>query len=587
MYARGSSLHEAFLVGVSVAIAAVPEGLAAVVTIALAQGARAMAHRGAIVRSLSAIETLGEATVIATDKTGTLTLNELRIVDVQPAPGRLADDVVAVGALASTGSRVEDGGAHRFTGDPVDVAFLVEAAERGVLDETARRVGEIPFDPERRRVTTVYEHDGRRRVAVKGAPEVLLDLGALPEDALGSLERTASRWAASGLRVLAVGERWPPEEVGEDGLERELEILGLVALQDPLRETSAGAVSAARQAGIDVLMVTGDHPRTAESIARALDLDDAVAVTGPELEAMDERSLGTAAAEHKVFARVAPADKLRLVESLQGAGQVVAVTGDGINDAPALRRADAGVAMGRSGTEAARQAAEVVLTDDDFATIVAAVREGRIIGDNVRKFVAFLLSANLGEIVLFAIVVLAGLGVPMTVVQVLTVNLLTDGLPAIALTRDPASPATMRRPPNPLGTLFTREQAVLLGVAGISVGLAATGAYIAGRELDSGAAQTMAFATIALAELVFVYSIRSPTRPAWREPGNRVLALSVVASAAVVLLGIYLPLGQELLGTEPLDGEELAVVLTLAVTPSLVTESAKLIRRRRSSVREE
>ena len=567
MLARGAALDEAFLVGVSVAVAAVPEGLAAVVTIALAQGARAMAQRGAIVRSLSAIETLGEATVIATDKTGTLTLNELRIVDVEPAPGRIADDVVAVGALASAGVVLDEDGLRRFAGDPVDVAFLVEADRRGVLDERRDRIAEIPFDPERRRATAVYDHGGRRRVAAKGAHEVLFEIGSLSDHARGALEQTARRWAESGLRVLAVGERWPDEgerEEGEDAhdLEHGVEILGLVALQDPLRPTSGEAISAARRAGIDVVMVTGDHPTTAASIARLLDVP-----------------------HDRVFARVTPVDKLRLVESLQQEGHVVAVTGDGINDAPALRRADVGVAMGRSGTEAARQAAEVVLTDDDFATIVAAVREGRVIGDNVRKFVAFLLSANFGEVVLFAIVVLAGLGVPMTVVQVLTVNLLTDGLPAIALTRDPASPTTMLRPPTPLGRLFGRDQLVLLTIAGTTVGLAATGAYVLGRELAPEGAQTMAFATIALAELVFVYSIRSQSQPAWRGPRNHLLALSVAASGAFVILGIYLPFARELLGTEPLGITELGIVLALALTPSVLVEVTKAIRRAERSQR--
>jgi Ca2+-transporting ATPase len=581
MLAQGSSFDEAFLVGVSVAVAAVPEGLAAVVTIALAQGAHGMARRGAIVRSLSAIETLGEATVIATDKTGTLTLNELRIVDVEPTPGRVSDDVVAAGALASSGVLVDEDGFTRFVGDPVDGAFLVEATDRGLNRDRPERIAEIPFDPERKRATAVYDVEGRRRVAMKGAHEVLFELAGLPPDSRRALEETAARWAENGLRVLAVAEGWADEHGSTDVWERGLEVVGVVALQDPLRETSASAVEAARRAGIGVLMVTGDHPRTAASIARELDLGDEAPLTGPELDALDDESLDRTLPHHTVFARVAPAHKLRLVEALQRGGQVVAVTGDGINDAPALRRADAGVAMGRSGTEAARQASEVVLTDDDFATIIAAVREGRIIGDNVRKFVAFLLSANLGEIVLFAVAVLGGLGAPMTVVQVLTVNLLTDGLPAIALTRDPASPLTMLRPPTPLGTLFGREQSLLLAAAGVTVGAAATVAYLVGRELEPDAAQTMAFATIALAELIFVYSIRSSTQAAWAGPRNRALAVSVAASAGLVLLGIYLPFARELLGAQALDATQLAVVLVLALTPSFFIETGKAFARRR------
>jgi Ca2+-transporting ATPase len=330
-------------------------------------------------------------------------------------------------------------------------------------------------------------------------------------------------------------------------------------------------------------MVTGDHPLTAASIAHQLELGDAAPVTGPELDAMDDERLAEALPRHSVFARVAPAHKLRLVSALQRAGHVVAVTGDGINDAPALRRADAGVAMGRSGTEAARQASEVVLTDDDFATIVAAVREGRVIGDNVRKFVAFLLSANLGEIVLFVVAVLAGLGAPMTVVQVLTVNLLTDGLPAIALTRDPASPRTMLRPPAPLGALFDRSQTLLLTFAGLAVGAAGTIAYVVGREVAPEAAQTMAFATIALAELVFVYSVRSSTQPAWAGPRNRALAWSVLVSASLVLLAVYLPFARGLLGAHALSAWELVLVLVLALAPTVLVEAGKALVGRRSS----
>jgi Ca2+-transporting ATPase len=541
MLAWGESVREAFLVGAAVAVAAVPEGLTATVTIALAQGAVAMARRGAIVRRLAAVETLGEATVIATDKTGTLTRNRLAVVAVEAAGGRTREEVLAAGALATTGDA-----------DPLDAALRDAAGSR----DRPPRLSEVPFDPERRRTTVVVEDANGAMTVVKGAPETVLALAGGDPREHDRLAARAEDWAASGLRVLAVA-----DGVGAD--ERSLAPVGLVGLEDPLRPRAAESIERARAAGIRVLMLTGDHPATAASIGRRLRL-----------------------AEEDVYARVTPAEKLELVRREQERGEVVAVTGDGINDAPALRRADVGVAMGQSGTEAAREAADLVLTDDDFATIVAAVEEGRRIDDNLRTFVAFLLSANFGEVLLFAFAVLAGLGSPMTVVQVLTVNLLTDGLPAIALARDPASGDTMRRRPRRLGALFSPALRAWLGVAGLVVGLAATVAYLLGRALDPGAAQTMAYATIALAELALVYALRTPG-PFWRGPRNRLLNLGVLASAAVVAATIAAPPLRDAFGTVALGPRELAIVLALALLPGLAVELAKAVRRARIRERAE
>ncbi|HET6643152.1 MAG TPA: cation-transporting P-type ATPase [Gaiellaceae bacterium] len=554
MVAQGETLQDSFLVGVAVAVAAVPEGLGAVVTIALAQGATAMARRGAIVRRLAAIETLGETTVIATDKTGTLTLNELHVAAVEAAYERKPHEVLAAGALAST------------AGDPIDTALVRAAREAGLEpDDADERLDEIPFDALRRRVTVLYSHpSGAGRLVVKGAPEAVLPRCDLSATDAERFDRLAEEWGRRGLRILAVAERELTQHVGSlEQAEESLATVGLVGLHDPVRPAVPAAVETAHGAGIDVVMVTGDHPTTAEAVARELGIQDG-------------------AAEPKVLARVEPVDKLRLVERLQSRGEIVAVTGDGINDAPALRRADVGISMGRSGTEAAREASDVVLTDDDFSTIVAAIREGRRIGDNLRTFLAFLLSANAGEVVLFAVAVLAGLGAPMTVVQVLAVNLLTDGLPAIALARDPASADTMRRPPAHLGTLLGRELTLALVAAGLGVGLAATGAYLVGREVDPGAAQTMAFATIALAELVLVFAVRTPHRPAWRGSRNETLMVAVIGSVLVVAAAIYVPLGRELTGTEALGPFELGVVLALAVAPAALVEVAKAARRLRA-----
>lgn len=587
MFARGASLEEAFLVGVSVAVAAVPEGLAATVTIALAQGARAMAAKGAIVRRLTAVETLGGATVIAADKTGTLTVNQLRIVAVQPEAGRSEHEVLTAGALASTADLVEDGDQLRVAGDPVDGAFLLAAVAEAGVDprhvQGRRRVSEVPFDPQRKRLTTIYELDGQRRVLVKGAPETLIERSRLSEQRKSELLTEAMNWAGDGLRVLAVGERVLDDEAsGEDELDCELELLGLVGLRDPLRASAADSIRRAREAGLSVAILTGDHPMTAAAIGRALELPETSPLTGQQLESLNDSELAEATRQHSVFARVTPADKLRLVASLQQLGHVVAVTGDGINDTPALRRADVGVAMGRSGTEAAREAADVVLTDDDFSTLVAGIAEGRRIASNIRNFVVFLLSANFGEVILFAIAILAGLGAPMTVVQVLTVNLVTDGLPAIALARDPASGLAMRRPPRGHEALFPRRLQLALALMGIGVGLTATAAYVIGREIEPEAAQTMAFATLAVAELVLVFSIRSGTSPAWRAPHNRLLLASVVLSFWLVILIIFVPSLRHVFGTEPLSMAAAAIVAGLSVAPAALTEATKLFLRRSS-----
>jgi P-type Ca2+ transporter type 2C len=556
MLARGSSAHEAFLVGVSVAVAAVPEGLAATVTIALALGARAMAKRGAIVRRLSAVETLGSATIVASDKTGTLTKNELRLAATAPVGDVDERRLLLAGALASTAELIEDNGSVRVAGDPVDGAFLLAARDRGISPEREPGGGstlrELPFDSSRKRMTVVYGSPEGTWAYVKGAPEVILERSALSEEQRAALQTQAEAWARNGLRVLAVAERELPSEdaLDDEELETGLQMLGLVGLHDPPRDAAAGAIAEAHAAGLRVEMLTGDHPLTAAAIGRSLGLPAEV-----------------------VHSRVTPEEKLRLVEHRQAEGEVVAVTGDGVNDAPALRRADVGVSMGRGGTEAAREASDLVLTNDDFATIVAAIREGRAIADNIRKFVAFLLSANLGEVALFAVAILAGLGTPMTVVQVLLVNVLTDGLPAVALARDPASPGTMQRPPERSTRLFPRLDWIALALVGTLVGLAALGAFLVGAGGD--AARTRAFATIAIAELALVFCVRSRLVHAWREPRNPYLFASVALSAGIVASALFVPVLNDWLETVRPTTSDLAVIGGLALVPALGVELLK------------
>jgi Ca2+-transporting ATPase len=409
-------------------------------------------------------------------------------------------------------------------------------------------------------MTVVFDERGGRRAYVKGALEVLLARSDAPEDEARMLEEAAHAFATEGLRVIAVAAKdLGDADLGDDdAVESGLTMIGLVALHDPLRATAAETVERARAAGLRVDMMTGDHPVTAAAIGRSLGLSE----------------------EH-IHARVTPAEKLRLVERLQAEGEVVAVTGDGVNDAPALRRADVGVAMGRAGTEAAREAAEIVLTDDDFATIVGAIREGRRISDNIRKFIAFLLSANLGEVALFAVAIAAGLGTPMAVVQVLLINVLTDGLPAIALTQDRAEPGVMRRLPERGDRLFTARGWAALIAIGALVGLAALAAFLAGDDGSAGDAETMAFATVAFAELALVFALRSPIRPFWEAPRNSYLLGSVVLSAALVVLAVYVPGLNDPLATVPLGAAQAAIVLTLAALPFVLVELGKAFFRSR------
>ena len=422
--------------------------------------------------------------------------------------------------LASTADLLDDEGGIRIAGDPVDGAFLLALAAAGGADPRSggrTRVRVVPFDPTRRRLTAVYEENGRRRVARErragDADRALLPggEGAPPVACQGNgLGRRTDCACSPSANECSAAIRWPTR-TSSTAASR---FSGSSACGIPSVQRRADSIRRARAEGVGVAILTGDHPVTATAIARALELPDGVPLTGLQLEALDDAELGRAIQDHSVFARVTPADKLRLVEALQRAGHVVAVTGDGINDTPALRRADVGVAMGGSGTESAREAADVVLTDDDFATIVAAIHEGRRIADNIRNFVAFLLSANLGEVVLFAIAIIAGIGAPMTVVQVLTVNLLTDGLPAVALSRDPASVPTARSRPRGHDSLFPRPLQLALVLMGLAVGLAATAAYVIGRALEPDAAQTMAFATLATpSSCSSSRSARAPRRP--------------------------------------------------------------------------
>jgi len=537
---RGNPIEEMLLTAISLAVAAIPEGLPAIITIGLSLGASRMVKRNALIRRLPAVETLGSVTTICSDKTGTLTRNEMTTTMVA-LPGHEDVSVSGVGyqpvgeffvdgkrlhamnddalarflkaAALCTDAYVEQEGENghwTVVGDTTEGALLVAARKAGwsreQLQDDLPRVAEIPFDSERKAMTTIHEPRGRFATAlfnhapavafVKGAPDRLVEWAThetMPDGPVPLSDERRRVWlakvdemASRGLRVLGVAYRPLAEVPDGDGLkpeiiERDLYLLGLAGIMDPPRSEAARAVKVAHEAGIRTIMITGDHQLTAEAIARQLGIleDGQRAVSGMEVEAMSDEQLRQTVRQTSAFARVAPEHKLRVVEALQAHGEIVAMTGDGVNDAPALKRADIGVAMGITGTDVSKSAADMVLTDDNFASIVAAVEEGRTIYDNIRKFIRYLLSTNAGEIVTMFAGLMIGLKSPLLAIQILWINLVTDGLPAIALGFEPAEPDTMKRPPrSPQESIFARGVGVHVIWVGLFLGVVTLAGYV-------------------------------------------------------------------------------------------------------------
>ncbi|MFT3917749.1 MAG: HAD-IC family P-type ATPase [Anaeromyxobacteraceae bacterium] len=591
---RGYALADGLMVAITIAVAAVPEGLPAVITIALAVGVQRMARRHAVVRHLPSVETLGATTVICSDKTGTLTRNELTVQEVWVPEGAGREALLRAAALCNDAGLVRAGGRLAVTGDPTEGALLVAAEEGGVAVEAVRaawpRLDTIPFESERRLMATLHRApDGEAVLLAKGAPEVIVPRAALPPAAATGALARAGALARRGMRVLAVAaRRLPPgtAEVVDADAGGGLELLGLVGMLDPPRPAAIAAVAACHEAGIAVKMITGDHVGTAEAIGERLGLcreGDRV-VTGAELGAMDDAAFGRAAREANVFARVAPEHKLRLVRALQAGGHVVAMTGDGVNDAPALRQADVGVAMGLAGTAVSREAADVVLADDDFATLSAAVEEGRRIHDNLVKSLAFVLPANLGLGLILAASVLAfplhevdGALVPLLPVlptQLLWVNLVASVTLSVPLAFEVAEHDVMRRPPRPpgaplLGRFVVRRTLLVASVmAAGAIGLFlweyAGEVARAGHAVALAEARTMAVTTVVFFQAFYLFDCRSLSGPAWRLGmfSNRAVYAGVGALLLLQAGFVYLPFMQAVFGTRALDLE--AVLLSAA-----------------------
>ena len=621
---RGQPFIEMFIFGIALAVAAVPEALPAVVTISLAIGVQRMVKRHALMRRLPAVETLGCTSVICSDKTGTLTRDEMTVRAVfvadetleitgagyEPSGSFLREGkpvdpsdslrrLFTAATLASDARVVHDAadGRWRVKGDPTEGALIVAAAKAGLhkadLDARWPRVGEIPFTSETKRMTTLHAGPEGEIAFAKGAPEVILDscthcwtpTGAAPLDQAGRemVLAAAHRMAGRALRVLGVASK-PADRL--DYAEHGMTWLGLVGMIDPPRPEAQAAIRTCERAGIRVVMITGDHPATAEAVARELGLlkEGGGVVTGAGLEAMSDEDLAGRVEQIQVYARVSPAHKLRVVTAWQERGHIAAMTGDGVNDAPALKKADIGIAMGITGTDVTREAAAMTLTDDNFASIVAAIEEGRGIFGNIKKYLMYLLSSNVGEIGLMAGATLAGLPLPLSAVQILYVNLATDGLPALALAVDPPDPDIMRgRPRNPRVGIFTRPVVALMAVGGTWSALANLGLFTwalrSGRSTSE--AMTMTFVSLVVIQFFKAYNFRSDRQSVLVRPfANMWLNLAVLTGLMMLAVVVHVPVLQEPFGTYSLTPRDWAIIVAVAFSVVPVLEVAKVLLRR-------
>lgn len=593
--ARGEAAGLMFLTSVSLAVAAIPEALPVVVAVALALGAGAMARRNALVRRLPAVESLGAVTVICTDKTGTLTRNRMEVAQVFDAGsvdgGRASPVLLAAMTLCNDAQRSEGA---KATGDPTEIALLEAAEGAGEASSSTRaafpRVMEIPFDADRKRMTTVHRLDGAFVAYTKGAPERVLDRCVAEHAPTGeqpiareAISRQVQAMAEQGLRVIAFARReWivPPEGVPADAVETDLVFLGLAGLADPLRPDAVSAVAECRAAGIVAVMITGDHPATARAIADQLGLgrDGKVVIDGAELERLNDEALRERVENAVVFARATPEHKIRIVSALQARGEIVAMTGDGVNDAPALKRADVGVAMGQCGTDVAREASHLVLLDDHFATIVAAVREGRRIYDNIRKFVRYVLAGNVGEVMIIFLAPFLGLPIPLLPIQILWVNLVTDGLPGLALVGELAEPGLMKRPPrSPAESLFAHGLWQHVLWVGCLIAALCLAVHAWAEATGNPRGHTMVFSLLALAQLAHVMAIRSERESLWRigVGSNAPLLAAVLLTVALQLAVVYVPVLNEIFHTEPLHAAELLACFALAAVVFVAVEGEK------------
>jgi Ca2+-transporting ATPase len=642
-----------FLTAVSLAIAAVPEGLPAIVTICLALGMQQMVKHHALIRKLPAVETLGCATVVCSDKTGTLTQNQMTVVqgwagdkrfritgegynpigqffvDGKPSDLRTDPDATVLlhGAVLCNDAKLEERSdtagtrSWQMVGDPTEGAMVVAAAKcgfrRGDMEQALPRVQEIPFDSERKRMTTIHRRDGSPSQAsvasfaypqfvafVKGAPDIVLDhcthiqqagqAVALTEEKRREVLEQNRDMASNALRVLGVAYRplaEVPESLRPEDLEKDLTFVGLLGMIDPARPEVMAAVNVARGAGLRSIMVTGDYKDTAEAIAREIGLltKGGLVLTGPEIEKLSDEELAARTDNLQVCCRVSPQHKTRIVDALKSRDHVVAMTGDGVNDAPALKRANIGVAMGITGTDVTKQTADMVLTDDNYASIVAAIEQGRIIYSNIRKFVYFLLACNAGEILIIFGSMLLGLPIPLRPVQLLWLNLVSDGAPALALGMEKGDPDIMKHPPRPpKEPVINRDMAIGIGVIAVVDAIAILLAFYFGLQRYPGhleAAQTIAFVTLCTSELIRAYTARSEYHSVFSIGvfSNKWMNWAVLASFLLVLAVVYVPFLQPFFDTVPLTANDWLFMFPFFFASPIAMELVKVYFRRRTT----
>lgn len=611
-YFQGRPPLEMFMLAVSLAVAAIPEGLPAIVTIVLSIGVQKMIKKSAIIRRLPAVETLGTASVICSDKTGTLTQNKMTVVkvynndklletenvDIEDNHNRLALEICL---LCNDATIEEDNGDKKAIGDPTEIALVVLGNNKNLfrknLENDLKRVNEIPFDSDRKLMTTIHTYNNNYRVFTKGAPDVLIErckkilinneVKELNEDFKTKIKNINKEMAEKALRVLAVGYKdidSIPNEVSSQNVENDLVFVGMVGMIDPPREEVKIAVKKCRSAGIKPVMITGDYKLTAMTIAKELGIleEGDLAIEGVELDKMDDEEFNNSIEKYSVFARVSPQHKVKIVVAWQNKGKIVAMTGDGVNDAPSLKRANIGCAMGITGTDVSKEAADMILTDDNFSTIVSAVEEGRTIYDNIKKSIHYLLSCNIGEIVALFVALLFNLPNPLLPIHILWINLVTDSFPALSLGVDPGEPDIMdRKPRDPKEGIFAKGLGISIFIKGLIIGFVTLLAFFTGKVYDLETGRTMAFLTLSFSQFGNSLSVRSIDKTVFKIGifKNKYLIYAITFSTILMLSVIFIPFLRNLFSLTLLNMSQWGYVILYSLIPFSLGELFKIVKK--------